>query len=107
MPHMTHMPDHLTRQVKAHAAQWEMESALWMFQDNKDVECDVQLMQEYRTSLVDDCKYLDKIIVAERRSDMFGAECAKLKDAIAATKVPSPVHVKIMFSLLVVLCPAV
>ena len=74
------------RPVKKHAAAWDMQDVLWMFQGSKDVEADVQVMMELRSSLALDCGHLEKIVVAQRCSTIFAIACEQLKTSMVQLK---------------------
>jgi len=72
--------------VKKYAAAREMQDVLWMFQGPKDVDADVQVMMELRPSLALDSGHLEKIVVAQRCSDIFATACEKIKTSLVELK---------------------
>lgn len=71
------------RSVKDCAKAWQMEPVLWMFQDSQEVDSDVEMMLECRNQFIEDFKHAEKLLLAQRSSDMFAREARKVKAVLS------------------------
>ena len=72
--------------MKECAKKWEMDSCMWMFADDKDIEADVSLMVDMRGELAQDIQSLNKIVVAARCSTMFAQKVDAMREPMTVAK---------------------
>ena len=77
------------RLLKSAIKDWEMTECQWMFQDNPDVQADVEMILELRIKLSHDTGPMEKIAVAAQFQDLC-KNVEGAKDSLAPSNPVQP-----------------